>query len=293
VTNTVHQAREALGHRLRGIRKDAGLTGTRLAHLAGWHSSKISKIEYGKQTPSEDDIRTWCALSGVRDQIPDLIAAVRHIESMYVEWRHTLGTGTRRRQQASLTLESQARQLRWYEPLLVPGILHTADYATAIMSRVVDFYQVPDDLEQGVATRMERQHILYRGQRRFHFILGHQALRTMVGDSAVMIGQLDRLLAVMSLPRITLGIIPAQAEYRVPTNQFIMFDDRFVHVETVSAELTISQPREIALYVRVFDELAQLARYGHGARLLITAALTELRNDLPPEPDLPEPSMNP
>src|SRR5437868_15055373 len=103
---------------------------------------------------------------------------------MYVEWRHTLGTGTRRRQQASLALEAQARLLRWYEPLLVPGILHTAEYATAIMRRVIDFYEVPDDIEQGVATRMERQHILYRGQRRFHFILANQALLTMVGDAA-------------------------------------------------------------------------------------------------------------
>ena len=87
MTSSVHQAREALGHRLRDIRKDAGLTGRRLALLAGWHSSKISKIEYGKQTPSEDDIRIWCELADAGDQIPDLIAAVRHIESMYVEWR--------------------------------------------------------------------------------------------------------------------------------------------------------------------------------------------------------------
>ena len=283
MTNTVHQAREALGHRLRDIRKDAGLSGRHLAVRAGWHSSKISKIEYGKQTPSEDDIRTWCDLAGASDQIPDLIAAVRHIESMYVEWRQTLGSGTRRRQQASIALEAQTRLLRWYEPLLVPGILHTAEYATAIMGRVVDFYQVPDDLDAGVATRMERQHILYRGDRRFHFILANQALLTTVGDTAVMIGQLDRLLAVMSLPRVTLGIIPAPAEYRVPTNQFIMFDDRFVHVETVSAELTISQPREIALYAKVFDELAQQARYGHAARALISSALADLRDDVPPQ----------
>lgn len=293
MTNTVHQAREALGHRLRDIRKDAGLTGRRMAALAGWHSSKISKIEYGRQTPSEEDIRIWCELTGVSDQVPDLIAAVRHIESMYVEWRHSLGTGVRRRQQAWLALEQQTRLLRWYEPLLVPGILHTAEYATAIINRIIDFYQVPDDIDQAVATRMERQHILYRGQRRFHFILANQALLTMVGDPAIMIGQLDRLLAVMSLPRVTLGIIPTHTEYRVPTNQFVIFDDRSVQVETVSAELTISQPREIALYAKAFEELTQVARYGHAARVMITAALASLRDDLPPEPDLPAPSITP
>jgi hypothetical protein len=45
----------------------------------------------------------------------------------------------------------------WYEPLLVPGILHTAEYAEAVMRRVIEFYGIPDDLDAGVAERMERQ----------------------------------------------------------------------------------------------------------------------------------------
>jgi len=285
VTSSVHQAREAFGHRLRDIRRDAGFTGRQLAGLAGWHSSKVSKIEYGKQTPSEDDIRTWCRHTGADDQIPDLIATVRHIEAMYVEWRRMLGTGTRRRQKTSLELEAQTRLLRWYEPLLIPGILHTVEYATAVMRRVIDFYQIPDDLDAGVAARMERQQILYRGDHRFHFIIAHQALLTTVGDADVMIGQLDRLRTVMSLPRVNLGIIAARAEYWVPTNQFIMFDDRLVHVETISAELSISQPREITLYAKAFQELHRQAAYGQTARTLITTALDNLRNDKPSEAD--------
>jgi transcriptional regulator with XRE-family HTH domain len=288
VTSSVHQAREALGHRLRDIRKDAGLTGRDLATLAGWHSSKVSKIEYGKQTPSEDDIRVWCRHTKTNNQVADLIAAVRNIEAMYVEWRRMLGTGTRRRQQASRTLEANTRLMRWYEPLLVPGILHTVEYAEAVMRRVIEFYDIPDDLDAGVAERMERQQTLYRGNHRFHFLITQQALLTTVGDSDVMIGQLDRLLAVMSLPRISLGIIPTFAEYRVPTNQFIMFDNRLVHVETVSAELTIKQPREIALYARVFEELTKLAVIGNAARALITAALDHRRNEYKAEDTRPK-----
>ncbi|HEX5345772.1 MAG TPA: DUF5753 domain-containing protein, partial [Pseudonocardiaceae bacterium] len=172
---------------------------------------------------------------------------------------------------------------RWYEPLLVPGILHTAEYAEAVMRRVIEFYEIPDDLDAGVSARMERQQILYQGNHKFHFIVTQQALLTTVGDSSVMIGQLDRLLAVMSMPRLTLGIIPTFAEYRVPTNQFIMFDNRLVHVETVSAELTINQPREITLYHKVFEELAKQAVVGNAARALIIAALDHRRNELPPQ----------
>ncbi len=176
--------------------------------------------------------------------------------------------------------------MRWYEPLLIPGILHTAEYAEAVMRRVIEFYDIPDDLEQGVAARMERQQILYQGHHRFHFIITHQALLTTVGDSNVMIGQLDRLLAVMSLPRITLGVIPTSAEYRVPTNQFIMFDNRLIHVETVSAELTINQPREIALYNKAFGELVKQTVMGNDARTLISTVLDRRRNELPRQPDI-------
>ncbi len=181
--------------------------------------------------------------------------------------------------------------MRWYEPLLIPGILHTAEYATAVMRRVIDFYEIPDDLDAGVAARMERQHILYRGDHRFHFIIAHQALLTTVGDIDVTLGQLDRLLAVMSLPRVTLGIIPAHAGYRVLTNQFIMYDNRLIHVETISAELTISQPREIALYSKAFHELTRQAVRGQTARTLITTALDDLRNGQSPAPDSNQPAQ--
>jgi transcriptional regulator with XRE-family HTH domain len=276
VTHSLQQARQALGQQLRDLRKDAGLTGRDLATLAGWHSSKVSKIEYGKQTPSEDDIRTWCRYAAAEKHVPDLIAAVRNIESMYVEWRRNLSTGTRRRQNASRRLEANTRLMRWYEPVLIPGILHTAEYARDVMRQVIDFYEVPDDLDAGVAERLERQTILYRGDHRFHFILAQQALLTTVGSVDTMIGQLDRLLAVMSLPRVGFGIIPSHAEYQTPTNQFIIFDDRLVHVETVSAELSVSQPQEVAVYVKAFQRLTKQTVIGAAARALIAAALDDL-----------------
>ena len=244
--------------------------------LAGWPGSKVSKIEYGKQAPTEDDIRTWCRFTAADGQAPDLIATVRDIEVMYVEWRRKLRTGTRRRQEASIAIEADTKLFRWFEPTLIPGIFHTSEYAAAVMRRVIDFFEIPDDLDAGVSARMERQQILYQGEHRIQVIIGEQALKTQVGSSEIMIGQLDRLLAVSSLPRVRLGIIPARAPYGVPSNQFIMFDDRMVHVEAISAELTITQPREIALYAKAFHGLTARAVHGSTARALITAELQHL-----------------
>lgn len=278
MTSTVHQARESLGHRLRDLRKDAGLSGRALAEAAGWqHSSKVSKIEFGRQTPSEDDIRDWCRLCDAPGQVDDLIATVRNIESMYVEWRRMLRTGTKRRQEASISFEADTKLFRWYEPVIMPGLVHTAEYAAAMMTDLVKFWGIPNDVDAGVAARMERQQILYHGIHRFHFLIAEQTLYTVVGGPDVMAGQLDRVLTIMSLSRVHLGVIPSRHRYTAPTSQFCMLDDRVVLVETISAELTVTQPREIALYTRTFDALAKLAKYGKGAKGIIHAALATYR----------------
>jgi hypothetical protein len=103
---------------------------------------------------------------------------------------------------------------------------------------------------------MERQRVLYTGARRFAFVLEEQTLRTRVGDTEVMLGQLDRVLAVMSLPRVSLGIIPASGERRcLAQGSFWIFDKERVHVEGTSAGLDITQHREIAVYAKAFGLL--------------------------------------
>ncbi|RDI64921.1 hypothetical protein DFR76_107299 [Nocardia pseudobrasiliensis] len=88
-----------------------------------------------------------------------------------------------------------------------------------------------------------------------------------------MIGQLDRLLSAGSLPRVAFGVIPATAAARVLFNNFVMYDNRLVTEEGSTAKLTITQPREIALYGRAFDTLAGQSVTGDSARRLIRKAL--------------------
>ncbi|MET8878774.1 Scr1 family TA system antitoxin-like transcriptional regulator, partial [Nocardia sp. NPDC004604] len=118
-------------------------------------------------------------------------------------------------------------------------------------------------------------------ERRFHILIAEQALYTTVGNDAVMIGQLDRLMAVIGLSRVQLGIIPAQAGPPMQTTNFVMFDSRMVTVEGITAELTITQPREVAIYSRAFDTLAGGSVTGEAARKLIGAALDKRRGRRP------------
>ncbi|GAA5067709.1 helix-turn-helix domain-containing protein [Nocardia callitridis] len=282
MTNSVHEQREALGKRLREIRKDAGLTGRQLAMLAGWHESLVSKIETGHRTPTEPQLRAYCTYTENEGQLSDLVATVRNIESAYLEYRRLLNTGTGRRQQKSVSLAERTKLMRAYEPVLIPGILQTAEYATAVLERVTDFYRIPNDVEQGVSNRLEQQKVLYYGDHRFHILVAENALYTTVGSNEVMTGQLDRLLAVIGLPRMLFGVVPLVAEWRTPETNFFMFDDRMVLVETPAAELTVTQPRELQVYRRVFDTLAKQAVTGSDARALIGTALDRRRRGMDP-----------
>lgn len=275
MTAPAQQARQALGARLREIRRHAGLTARAVAHAHGWVPSKVSKLEHGGQTPTEHDIRAWCRTCAAENQIPDLIASLRNVESAYLELKRMR---LPHRQRQSITWEAETRLMRWYEPFVVPGLLQTPTYAEALLCRVLDFYHGSrDDLDAMLAARLQRQTVLYRGDHRFHFLIAEQVLHTTVGDTAIMIGQLDRILVAMSLPSVVLGIIPADTEYVVPISNFCMFDRRRVLVETVTAELTITQPREIALYEKTFHGLVAQAIIGDTARTMIRTALDERR----------------
>ncbi|MDQ3988022.1 MAG: helix-turn-helix domain-containing protein [Actinomycetota bacterium] len=277
-TTPVKQVREALGARLRGIRTEANLTGRALAARCEWHFTKISKLEHGTQAPSEHDIRAWCRVCGAEDQVPDLIATVRAIESMYVEWQRHLRTGLKHSQSSSVPLYERTKLFRGYENTVIPGLFHTAAYAATIFRFWNEFLDLPNDVDDAVSTRMERQRVLYSGVRRFAFVLEEQTLRTRVGDTEVMLGQLDRVLAVMSLPRVSLGIIPASGErHFLAQGSFWLFDQERVKTEGISAGLDITQPREVAVYTKAFTLLQQSAVYGQAARELIQREVTELR----------------
>jgi hypothetical protein len=202
---------------------------------------------------------------------------------MYIEWRRVLRSGMKHGQEAIIPLYERTKLFRIYEPGLVPGLFQTAEYASAIIAHVIEFDQIPNDLEGAVAARMERQRVLRAGDRRFLVVLEEQALRTRVGDAAgVMAGQLDRLLSVMSQHRISLGIIPSMGKRHTWASVgFWIFDRHTVHIDTPSAELTITQRSEISVFEKKFARHQRSAVYGQPARNLIEKVLADLSSGSP------------
>lgn len=144
--------------------------------------------------------------------------------------------------------------------------------------------KLPNDIDEAVAARVQRQEVLYRPDKRFHFVLTEAALRFRLCSPAVMLGQFDRLISFSQLPNVRLGIIGFRTQYATaPWHGFWLYDDQRVLVETYSAEVDLRQPPEIELYGGTFEQLAAVASYGRPARAIINAAADDLAGELSPD----------
>jgi transcriptional regulator with XRE-family HTH domain len=274
----------ALGGRLHELREQAGLTGKQLAESLSWQASKVSKIENGKQTPSVSDIKGWTQQTNSTDQAPALLASLRTLEVQHAEWQRILRGGIRPRQNSLAELDQKTRLFRVFEATVIPGLLQTSEYARARFAEAIRIYKLKNDINEAVEGRIKRQDILYRPDKRFHFVLTEAALRFRMCSVPVMLGQLDRLVSLSALPNVKLGIIGFETQYTAsPWHGFWLYDDDKVLVETYSAALDLAQPQEIELYTNVFSELSAVAGYGRTARAIITRVIDDLTPQLPME----------
>jgi transcriptional regulator with XRE-family HTH domain len=275
--SSFQRAREALGLQLRELRRDARLTGRQLAESQGWHPSKVSKIEAGKQTPSLADIENWARACARPDLAAELGASLRMLEEQYIEFRRLFRVGQRLHQVALAEVEAEAEHVRNFENVMIPGLLQTPEYARSMLSERLADITVVDDVDDAVAARMQRQQILYRSGKRFHFVITEAALRYLLCPPDVMAGQLDRLVALSTLTTVRFGVIPFRVQLPViPLQGFYIYDERAVYVENFTAALQLTQPSEVAAYAKLFGQLAETARYGTDARVVITRALADL-----------------
>ncbi|MFJ7049066.1 helix-turn-helix domain-containing protein [Streptomyces sp. NPDC101112] len=276
-SSSAQAAREIVARRLRDLRADAGLTGTELAIRCGWTHPKTSRLENARTPPTPDDIRRWCQACGAADQADDIIAQSRDAESAYMEWRRQVRAGLKRLQDSYVDLYRSTELFRIYSPTLVPGLLQTEGYARAVLSSVAELLDVPNDADQAAAARMERSKIVHEPGHRFVMVIEESVLHYQLGDADAMAAQLGYLLTAGALPSVSLGIIPTAARRTLwPQELFHVYDDQLVSVELMSARVRVTQPSDVALYLKAFEQLRSMAVYGAEARALVLKAIENL-----------------
>lgn len=271
--------RGAFGARLRQLRAREGVSGVTLAARLGWVQSKISRIETGRQLPSEEDTRAWAVATGASTAATDeLIEQLRALRAAHIAWRRGAAdsrqSGTQR---SMMDLAAEATLIRNFEVGVMPGLLQTADYARARLAENIEFHGAPaDDLEDALLLRIQRQQVLYDSTKRFQFVITESALRMVLCPIEVMRGQLDRLGALIGMCNVGLGIIPTDTRLPVaPLHGFVIFDDT-VTVETWAEEQMLQTAADAARFARIFEHLHAVARHGDDAREIIHRALAHL-----------------
>jgi transcriptional regulator with XRE-family HTH domain len=251
------EARAQFGSRLRQLRENSGLTGRDFAARIGWAASKVSRLEHGKQTATPQDVTIWAEAVGAASDTRDaLLAELQQMRFEYAAWRRQLQRGTATRQRANMSLDATTQRVRAFEPDIIPGLLQTAEYARHILSHVVAFDGIPNDVEEGVRTRLRRQEILYDRGKQFRFLVAEAALRYRICPLPVLRGQLDRLVTLAGLDNIELAILPLNVELPVLMLEgFWIYDEQLVRVETLSAELSFREPYDVERYARAFEAL--------------------------------------
>ncbi|MFF4044572.1 helix-turn-helix domain-containing protein [Streptomyces sp. NPDC001816] len=278
-SSSAQAAREVVAHRLRDLRKGAGLSVTELAGRCDWHHSKTSRIENARTAPTATDIRLWCRATDAADQADGIIAQSLHAESMYTEWRTQVRSGLKALQGSEPRLFQDTQLFRVYSSSLVPGLLQTEGYAAGVLGISARFRDVPvDDSAEAARARVERSRIIHEPGHRLVAVIEEAALRHQVCDADAMAAQLGYLLTAGALPQVSLGIVPMATAGREqwPRETFHVYDDRLISVELVSARVRITQPSEVALYLKAFEQLRSMAVYGADARALILRAIEVL-----------------
>jgi transcriptional regulator with XRE-family HTH domain len=279
--NNLRCAWPRLAGQLQLLREAAGLTTRQLADRLEVSQSKVTKLENARTVPSAEDVRAWAAAtSAPPERAAQLVnlAERAHAEAVMLRAARRAGLPELQRQVAES--KRTARTVRIYHPTIIPGLLQTPGYARLVVTAI---HQDRPDISDAIAQRMQRQAVLYDEARRFEFVIGEAALRWRYGSAAVQLGQLDRIRSIATLPTVLIGIVPLSHETPAwDSHGFTIFEDRvddgdpFVHVETLTAGLNITEPTDVQAYRQMFDRLRELALDREDAKGLLAELMDEL-----------------
>ncbi|MGI8816504.1 MAG: helix-turn-helix domain-containing protein [Pseudonocardia sp.] len=266
---------DELSRTLRDLRKAAGLSGMRAAGLAGFSQAKISRIEKGVNVPNAADVATLAEVyktpPATRRHLAALAAEVKAANRRVVLARRA----NRSKFQAQIgRIESQSEQIREFSPIIIPGLLQTADYMRTIFT---SGGTTPADAAGAIAARLERQIVLDEPGRRITIITTEGALGWAAGPASMMIRQLEHIEMVTWKPVVRVGIIPFGVPRTVfPVSNWHLYDERAVVPGILRTQVILLDP-DVGPYVEQFAKLEPLAVFDGDARTILARAAGRYR----------------
>jgi transcriptional regulator with XRE-family HTH domain len=270
--------RRRLGQELRRLRELKGMTAEEVAERLLVSQSKISRLENGRRSISQRDVRDLCGVYEVEDhRIVDSLMQMAK-DSRQQGWWHSFGDIP---YSVYIGLETDAASLRVYDPQVVPGLLQTRPYAEALITGALP-ETTPTDIEKRVQVRVRRQERIVAPENplRLWTVLDESALRRVVGSKHLMRDQLEHLVEQSQLPHVTVQVIPFEMGAHPGLNgQYAILefpdaaDSSVVYIEGVTSDLYLEKANDVQQYSVMYEHLrAQALNVDHSRQLIADIA---------------------
>ena len=248
-----------LGVQMRQARERTGLSSAEAARRIGVSASKLSRLENGLRAAKVADVNALLDIYKVpvnqRTELLEL--AGRNTQA---SWQRRFRTRLPRAMRALIGHENDATRINGFDPVALPGLLQTGEYARAALAASAT---VPTlEIEEWVTIRLARQSILTRPvPPEFGAVITESVLRAPVGGQVVHQGHLRHLLALTQRPNIELQVLPAVAGR--PAGSFVIMEfaaaASVVHRHPEGSQRWIDVPAAVAGFHRRYANLAAAA----------------------------------
>jgi transcriptional regulator with XRE-family HTH domain len=260
--------RRRLRTELRRARAEARLTQGDVANAMDWSLSKIIRIETGAVGISTNDLRALLSLYEIHDQArtDELVELAR--ASRQTSWWSTYRGDISPQYLQYIEYEEAASILRTYEPLLLPGLFQTEEYAAAIIRGLADLDTPAELIQTRIEIRLTRQRLLEQTTPpTLISVVDESAIQRLIGERSIAKGQIARLIDLANRPNITIEIVPFSAGlHRGMLEPFLILefsdpeDGDVLFLET-SRDMIFSHDEagEITGYREVFEQLTSIS----------------------------------
>jgi hypothetical protein len=248
--------------------------------------SKIVRIETGTVRVSATDLRALLDLYHVQDpdEVDTLLALARGARERPSPSQY--GDAASSRLVEFIELETAASSTRHFQPLMVPGLLQTREYARVILEQINQGRGLTsEDIDARVKVRMKRQELLERDNApELFFVLDEGVTRRLVGGRQVMRGQLDRLIDLAGRNRITIEVLPFSAgAHPALLGSFVILGfpdaadaDVLFQEGPEGDEISSDNPEMLSRYQNIFEELRRLSLGPQGSLSFLNDLAKEL-----------------
>lgn len=270
-----------LGERLTKYRTESDMSYADSAAVLECSESKIRKVESGDIAISKGDLHLLLHAYGVED--PEVFAELSELARRGKERGYWGGYANLPTTVANFFgMETAAETIRIFEPLVVHGLLQTADYARHLIEST--WLAGAGPVEQQVELRMTRQRlVLDEDPPDLWVVFDEAAIRRQIGGRQVMRAQLEHLLEIGAGKSVSIQIVPfTHGGYHGTLGPLTIldFDEAFhspvAYVETQAGSLYLEKEADLRRSSVAFNHMSAAALSPPETRKMISAAVKDL-----------------